>query len=98
MEAKISYPSTALRARQPEVRSAAAKGPVVITDTGGRRYLLTTEDSFRAEIEAAAKDAAYLERVAIAVRRGRQAVANGAYVEGLDAAREEMERLRASRG
>ena len=92
------FPSTALRTSQPAVRDAAREQPVYITDNGGSDYVFCSELWFDAKEREAEEQAAYIARVTHVIERGRSNIASGRCVEGLEAARDYVRQLRASRG
>lgn len=94
----VSYPSTALRASQAEVKQAAQEQKVIITDNGGRIYYFLTEESYDDALLRAAEGAAYAERMSCSIRRARAGIARGECVEGADAAIAAVRELRAGRG
>jgi len=92
------YNSTALRDRQREVKDAAARDLVRITENGEGAYVFCSEEVFQREIDDAVERALYAERVKDAVAKGYAALAIGEAVEGTDAAREAVARMRTARG
>lgn len=92
------YSATALRDRPREVKQAARERLVRITENGNGAYVFCSEDVFQSEIDDAVERALYAERVSCAIERGRDDIAHGRYVEGLEAAKAEVARRRASRG
>ena len=92
------YSSTALRDRQREVKAAADREPVHITENGNGAYVFCSEEVFEREIEKAVDEAIYEARLSWAIERGLGDVAAGRCVTGIDAAREEVARRRLARG
>ena len=86
------YSSVALRDRQREVKDAAREHVVRITENGAGAYVFCSEAVYERELRRAAEEAVYAERMAVAVREGREDVAAGRIVVGAEAA---MERIRA---
>lgn len=75
MEAIFS--SVALRDRQREVKDAARKDVVHITENGNGAFVFCSEEVFERRLQRAADEAIYAERMAQAVREGREDVADG---------------------
>ena len=71
------YSSSALKTRQREVKDAALKDIVHITENGNGAFVFCSEEIFDERIQQAAEQAAYEERVRSAVRAGREDVAAG---------------------
>lgn len=94
----VIYSSTALRDRQREVKEAAQDHLVRITENGQGAYVFCSEEVFEREVDDAVERALYAQRVVDAVAAGREAIAAGDCVVGLEAAREEAARRRAARG
>ena len=91
------FSSTALRDRQREVKEAADREVVHITENGSSAYIFCSEEVFEQHIARAVDEALYEAQVASAIERGLLDIQAGRYVEGIDAAREEVRRKRASR-
>ena len=94
----VSFPSTALRSNQREVKDAALKEPVLITDNedrymvGGRGLLSSLSQRFRARAE-------YEQRVLEALERSQADFAAGRFIEGTaEEVIAEMERRRLAHG
>lgn len=79
------YSSAALKARQREVKDAARREVVHITENGNAAFVLMSEELFDRKLQDAAEEAAYAERVRACVRNGRADIAEGRYIEGSDA-------------
>lgn len=92
------FSATALRDHPREVKAAARENLVRITENGNGAYVFCSEDVFKREIDEAVERALYVERVESAILSGRDAIAAGNYVEGIDAARKAVARRRAERG
>lgn len=92
------YSTTALRDRQREVKDAASRGLVRITENGEGAYVFCSDEVFQREIDDAVERALYAERAKDAVARGYAAFATGDTVEGTVAARQAVARMRANRG
>lgn len=86
------YSSVALRDHQREVKDAAREGVVRITENGRGAFVFCSEDVYLRELRRAADEAVYAERMANAVREGRDDVSRGRIVVG---AEEAMLRIRA---
>ena len=92
-----SFPSTALRANQREVKDAALKAPVLITDSNDARYVLSGEESLSRALRAYVSERVYERRVLDAIERGRADHAAGRAVTGrAEDVIAEMERQRLS--
>lgn len=94
----VIYSSAALKTRQREVKDAALKDVVHITENGNGAFVFCSEEIFERKIREAAESAAYEERMRLIVERGRADVAEGRYVEGVDAAMARIRELRGARG
>lgn len=92
------YSTTALRDRQREVKDAASRDLVRITENGEGAYVFCSEEVFQREVDDAVERALYADRVKNAVARGHAALAAEDVVEGTSAAREAVTRMRANRG
>lgn len=92
------YSSAALKTRQREVKDAALKDVVHITENGNGAFVFCSEEIFEQKLRDAAEEAAYAERVRAVVERGRTDYAAGRVVEGTSAALAEIAKRRASRG
>lgn len=92
------YSATALRDHPREVKQAAQERLVRITENGKGAYVFCSEEVFQREIDDAVERALYAQRVEDAIARGRASYDEGEYVEGIDAAKEAVAELRASRG
>lgn len=79
------YSSAALKTRQREVSDEARRNIVHITENGNAAFVLMSEELFDRAVNDAAERAAYEERVRACIRAGRGDVAEGRYVEGIDA-------------
>ena len=71
------YSSVALRDRQREVKDAARKDVVRITENGNGAFVFCSEEVFERCLQRAADEAIYAERMAQAVREGREDVDAG---------------------
>ncbi|MBR3225697.1 MAG: hypothetical protein IKF78_10310 [Atopobiaceae bacterium] len=71
------YSSVALRDRQREVKDAARKDVVRITENGNGAFVFCSEEVFERRLQRAADEALYAERMAQAVRDGRADVKAG---------------------
>ena len=71
------YSSVALRDRQREVKEAARKDVVHITENGNGAFVFCSEEVFERRMRQVAEDAIYAERMSWVVREGREDVANG---------------------
>ena len=98
MHLPVIFPSTALRNNQAAVREAVANHPVYITDSGNQDYVFCTEEQFNAEERKAEEEAAYAARVSRLIERGKANIAAGRCINGLDAARDYVNKARISHG
>ena len=71
------YSSVTLRDRQREVKDAARKDVVRITENGNGAFVFCSEEVFERRLQRAADEAIYAERMAQAVRDGRADVEAG---------------------
>ena len=90
------YPFSALRAHQREVKDAAQKDVVRITENGSGAYVFCSEEVFARRIREAAEEAAYAERMAAALRESKKDIEEGHFVEGTEAAFREILNRRAA--
>lgn len=89
------YPFSDLKTKQREVKDAALRDVVHVTENGKGAFVFCSEEIFESKLHAAAEEAAYAERVAAAVRRGRREIAEGKFVEGREAALKAIDSLAA---
>lgn len=89
------YSSVALRDRQREVKDAARKDVVHITENGNGAFVFCSEEVFERQLRRAADEALYAERMAQVIRDGRADVAAGRVYHGIDAAFAAVEARRA---
>lgn len=94
----VIYSSVALKTKQREVKDAALKDVVHITENGNGAFVFCSEDVFEEKLRAAAEQAAYEERMRAVVERGRAEYAAGKVVEGTAAAMAAIEQRQMSRG
>ncbi len=66
------YPSTALKNQQREIKAAAAREIVHITENGWGKYVFMSEDVFERAVERAVEEALYEKRLADALRESRR--------------------------
>lgn len=78
------FSSAALKTRQREVKDAARKDVVHITENGNAAFVLMSEDLYERNLRSAAEEAAYEERVRACVRASDDCFERGAYIEGTD--------------
>ena len=71
---KTIYSSVALRDRQREVKDAARKDVVHITENGNGAFIFCSEEVFEKYMRRAADEALYAERMAQVVQEGREDV------------------------
>lgn len=92
------YSATALRDHPREVKEAARKGLVRITENGNGAFVFCSERVFKDQLRRVAEDAAYEARMAAVLERGRVDIDAGRVVEGTEAALAEIERRAVARG
>lgn len=92
------YPFSDLKTKQREVKDAALKDVVRVTENGKGAFVFCSEEVFERKLQAAAEEAAYAERVAASIRRGKTEIAEGKFVEGRDAALAVIEAMAAHNG
>lgn len=80
------FPISALQERQSEVKDAARKGLVHITENGSGAWVFCSEEVLDGLLRSAAGDAAYEVRMEALVARGVADVEAGRVYEGADAA------------
>lgn len=85
------FPVTALQKQQGEVKKAAQKGLVRITENGKGAYVFCSEDVFERLVDQAAEDAAAEARMHLIISRGRSDIAAGRIYEGTEAAMRAVE-------
>lgn len=86
------YPISALQKKQAAVKQAAQDHVVRITENGMGAYVFCSESVFEQALAEAAEQAAYEERMATGIERGRLDYANGNVIHGVEAARAELKR------
>ncbi|WP_288219473.1 hypothetical protein [uncultured Adlercreutzia sp.] len=86
------YPVSALQKRQGDVKRAAQDHIVRITENGTGAYVFCSEAMFEQRMAEVAEQAAYEERLAMGIERGRADYAAERVVRGVDAARAELKR------
>ena len=91
------YSSVALRDRQREVKEAARKGVVHITENGNGAFVFCSEEVFEERLRLAAQEAVYAERMAQAIREGQEDLASGR-TYSIEAAFDEINVRRTGRG
>lgn len=92
------YSSAALKTRQREVKDAALKNVVHITENGNGAFVFCSEEIFENQLKQAAEQAAYEERMRAVIERGRTDYTTGRVTEGTDAAFAKAAELRAQHG
>lgn len=96
MEAIFS--SVALRDRQREVKERAREDVVHITENGNGAFIFCSEEVFEQRLQQAAEDALYAERMAQAIREGREDLIEGNVYTSIDEVFDEIEKRASSRG
>ena len=86
------YPVTALQKKQGEVKEAARKGIVRITENGAGAFVFCSEEVYEQRMKEVADQAAYEARIASIVKRGHADIAAGTVYRGSEAAFAEIER------
>ena len=81
---------SALKSNQREVKDRGKTEVVHITENGNAAYIFCSEEVFEREKARAVEDAISEMQIAQVIERGRQDVAAGRVVEGLEEARDRM--------
>lgn len=79
------FPITALQKKQAEVKEAARKDVVRITENGAGAFVFVSEDVYERKIHDVARQAAEDALIANAIERGRADIAAGRCYEGTEA-------------
>lgn len=82
------YSTTALTTKQREVKDAARKGIVHITENGNGAFIFCAEDVFAETIERAREEAAYEARIEALLARADEDFAAGRFSDDLSAFKE----------
>ena len=85
------YPFSALKTNQREVKDSALRDVVRVTENGRGAFVFCSEEVFEGKLREAADEAVYAERMAAAIRQGRDDIERGRCVEGTAAALSEIE-------
>ena len=85
------YPITALQKKTAEVKEAAGRDVVRITENGAGAYVFAAEEVFEKRVREAAAQAVEDALIANAIERGRADIAAGRFLTG-DAAWDEIEK------
>ena len=80
------FSMTALQRNTSEVKEAARKGIVRITEQGGAGFVIASEEAFERRIAAEREDAAYEARLLEAVGRGAADIGAGRFTDSVDEA------------
>lgn len=96
MEAIFS--SAALRNNQREVKDAALKDVVHITENGNGAFVFCSEEVFERRLRQAAEDALYASRMASAIEDGRADIESGKAYRSAGTAFAEIAHRRSARG
>lgn len=91
----IIYSSASLKTKQREVKDAALREVVHITENGNGAFVFCSEELFERKLRDAADKAVYEERMRNVIERGRADMAAGRVVEGTAAALAAIEQKRA---
>ena len=78
------FSMTALQRNTSEVKEAARKGIVRITEQGGAGFVFASEEAFERRIAAEREDAAYEARLLEAVGRGVADIGAGRFTDSVD--------------
>lgn len=78
------YSSTALATKQREVKNAANKQVVYITENGASAYIFCSEEVFERELKQAREQARYDAELELVVHRGMNQLASGAFTTDVD--------------
>ncbi len=92
------FSSAALKTRQREVKDAARKDVVHITENGNAAFVLMSEELYEKNLRDAAEQAAYEERMRACILNGEDDFAHGRYVEGIEAFDAALRERLSSRG
>ncbi len=84
------FPVSALQKKQSVVKQAAKNHLVRITENGIGAYVFCSEEMFEQALANVAEQAAYEERIAMGIERGRTDYAEGRVVRGVETARAEL--------
>ena len=84
------YSFSSLKSNQREIKDRGRKEVVHITENGNAAFIFCSEEVFEREKERAVEDAISQLQIAQVIELGREDVAAGQVVEGLDAARTRM--------
>jgi len=85
------YPITALQKRQKEVKQAAKKGIVRITEQGVGAYVFSSEKAYEESIRKAVSEALYEAHLHEAIAEARADVREGRVYDDVDGFFEELE-------
>lgn len=88
------YSSTALATKQREVKEAARKNVVRITENGNGAFVFCSEEVFERELARAAEDARYEAELEMAISRGRADIEAGRYTTDIAAFAEDVRKAR----
>lgn len=86
------FPVTALQKKQGEVKEAARKGIVRITENGAGAFVFCSEEVYEQRMREVAQEAASEARMASIVERGFADIAAGRVYHGTEAAFAEIEK------
>lgn len=92
------YSSSALKTRQREIKDAARRDVVHITENGNAAFVLLSEELFAQRLRQAREEAAYEERMRQVILAGREDQREGRVIIGTNALLEEVDRLRSAHG
>ncbi len=92
------YSSSALKTNQREIKDIALKEVVHITENGNGAFVFCSEELFQKKLQEAADEAALEARMAYVIERGQAQIERGEYIEGTDAAFEELAKRWAANG
>ena len=92
------FPITALQKKPNEVKQAAQKDIVRITENGCAAYIFVSEEVYELKMQEAVEQAIYEAQLAYVIERGRADITAGRVYENSEEAWEEIERRAEKRG
>lgn len=84
------YPISAFQRKQQEVKEAAKRGLVRITEQGAGAYIFSSEEAYEKQLEEARAQGAYEARLHDAILAGRADIEAGRYRTDVNAVFEEL--------
>ncbi|MDO4805797.1 MAG: hypothetical protein Q4A07_00975 [Coriobacteriales bacterium] len=92
------YSSAALKTRQREVKDAARREVVHVTENGNAAFVLLSEELYEQKLAEAREEAAYAERMRATIRSGRIDRSEGRVIVGTENLFAAVESIRSARG